>query len=259
MSAIAASWETPDLLGAYARAGGGGFDQSEVGAERVLRALVDLLPHGSAAGKATAAQVADAAGMSVRWARHCLHLLEDMGLITWRRGGVIDGKPQAGWITIIKANLARLIRRSRDRASRRRAARAEATRERLQGLHSRFVRNVRTRNPKSIHAELSSPLRPLRGGTRSGSRPDPAPQLPIGDPMATHPWHGTPCIICNHIPERCEHANGLVPKDQRHEYQPSKPTRVHQIVAPIIHTRDDKAKCPPGWRHQQDILIEGKP
>src|SRR5688572_24406822 len=77
-----------------------------VGLERRHLAALDglalLLPHHSAAGLATAPQVGRASAYSGRWMRVALAELEEMGLLEWRRGGVLAGAPQPSWFRVAK-------------------------------------------------------------------------------------------------------------------------------------------------------------
>lgn len=251
MSTPTAAWPAPSLVGALCRAGWGDDLDGRAGGgvRQVLRALVDLLPHGSAAGKVTAAQVADAAGLSVRWTRNRLHVLEDLGLISWRRGGVVDGRPTAGWVRICKTALAALVRRTRGHLDTRRKARQAATRERFKGLRNTRRLFTNNRTPLSVHAELSASL-PFQGGAASVPSSRISPQTPTGDPMATQLV--TPCRICGKLPEHCEEANRRVAPAGRHPYEAS-PLRVVQIVAPPAARRTPpQAKAAPkGWRDRQ--------
>lgn len=167
MSAPTAAWSGPALVGALCRSGWGDEldGRAGQGLRSVLRALVDLTPHDSAQGTVTAAQIADAAGLSVRWTRHLLHQLEAAGLIIWRRGWLEAGKPRAGWMRLCKTAIADLVRKLRgsSRMSDRRAARTEQLRERVSKLRRPTIRTQRPHNPLSRRAELSSPLSPSRG------------------------------------------------------------------------------------------------
>lgn len=227
------------------------------GLRKVLDALVKLLPHGSAAGKLTSAQVADVAALSVKWTRHCLAELEALGLIEWRRGSIIKGRPQPGYVRVVKTVLAALARKARGYLDDRRTARRTATHERLQQLRCTHINNNRSRNPLSVHAELTSPLPFLKGGTRTVPSLKPRHQYPQGvDHMPTN-QHGTPCITCGRTPERCEHANRIVPAPQRHAYTPSRP-RSHQLIDPLT-APPSASPAPNGWRnprHHQDALVQ---
>lgn len=183
-----AGWPLDRLVSALARAGWAELDKRRAGGYRaVLRALTDLLPHGSATGMVTANQLADAAGMSERWTRDRLGWLEHAGIITWTRGGIRDGRPTPSLITVSKRALADLVNRARGQISERLAARAAETSKRIREtirlatlLHaSKPKPNPSTAKPRparrpiaAAHAELSASPLPYRGG--NGAPPAPA-------------------------------------------------------------------------------------
>lgn len=148
----------PALLTSLSRAGWGDLAGREwQGVRSTLRALVDQLPHKSASGWTTADQVAVSTGLSSRWTRHCMQLLEDLGVIEWTRGGVVDGRPAPSYVRIVKTVLIDLIRAARPVKEAAERARRAATAARI--AHLRNVRGVRSR--RSRHAELSgSPSTP---------------------------------------------------------------------------------------------------
>lgn len=57
----------------------------------------------------TANQIAGVSGLSARWVRVCLQRLEEMGLVRWVRGMVVNGRPTASMLRICKKKLAALI------------------------------------------------------------------------------------------------------------------------------------------------------
>lgn len=129
------------------------------GVRIVLSVLGRMLPSGSAQDLATAEQIAAAAGYSERWTRRCLQALEEIGVLTWRRGGIADGKPQPSWFRIEKKVLVALIgiaRKARDKAL---EALRERTANRIRGLRVRYLRS-QPQKPRSDHAELSASLPP---------------------------------------------------------------------------------------------------
>ena len=170
---VTASWPLPRLVSAIARAGwdelagrrGGGY-------RAVLRALADLLPERSAVGLVTAPQIADAAGITERWARHILTGLEEAGVIVWTRGTIVEGRPQPSLIKVSKKVLAALVQRSRSTKDARLAARAAETSKRIrETLRMRTLYRSQRRRPAQAaspapRAELSATLPPFRGGSR---------------------------------------------------------------------------------------------
>lgn len=171
---VTAGWSLPALIDAWSRAGWGPLTGRTGGAMRdILAALGRLLPSTSAAGEITAYQLADASGISDRWVRRCLTVLEISELIQWRRGTVIDGRPTAGWIRINKKSLAALVAYSRRELTGRLRARAAATIRRLQQtLRMRTIRRQRRRTPALAQPQLPIERRDPRART---SPPPPAP------------------------------------------------------------------------------------
>lgn len=175
MTAITAHAPVPSLLTSLQRAGWGDLAGREwQGVRTTLHALAARLPHRSGQGYTTAEQVAQAAGLSPRWVRRCLLLLEDLGVIEWTRGGVIHGEPAPSFIRIVKTTLIELIQAARPVREAADAARRAATRARIAGL--RYVRGHRRR---SVHAELSASPPTPEGG---GSTPPASPRAFIAPP-----------------------------------------------------------------------------
>ncbi|MFC8733584.1 hypothetical protein ACFT5B_14240 [Luteimicrobium sp. NPDC057192] len=182
-----ASWSAPSLMTSLSNAGWGELNgRSMQGVRSVLHGLVAQLPHRSAAGKATVMDIADRAGLSMKWTARCLHLLEDLGVIEWTRGGITiesaskrHGTP--GWIRIVKHKLVELIFAARPWHDERLAQHRAETLRRIMTIKTRYTR-TKLRNDKrsrrSHHVELSAHPTPLRGG--SGGTP---PR--VGDPEQT--------------------------------------------------------------------------
>lgn len=161
---------TNTLTSSLARAGWGDLSgRSMQGIRSTLRALVDLLPYRSGEGFATAGQIADAAGLSERWVRRCLHLLEDAELVRWTRGGVVMGRPSPSHFRISKSVLVALIGGARPMLAAVQRARAERTARRLDGL--RFVKSQPRRSAVAAHAELSDSPNPYREGRAAPALP----------------------------------------------------------------------------------------
>lgn len=138
------------------RSGGGGLSKRQRAA---LRGLTLLLPHGSAAGLATAGQVGAVVGYSGRWMREGLADLEDLGLVEWHRGGVVDGAPQPSVFRVAKDVLCDLIRRGAEAF----AVAAEKVRREVRArLAGRTYKGRRRYNRRSAHAEVGSYLSPSR-------------------------------------------------------------------------------------------------
>lgn len=171
MNTPSAAWPLPSLMTSLSRAGWGILSAHEhKGSRAVLRALTDLLPHGSAEGLSTAAQVADVAGLSERWARKCLQTLEDLGIIRWNRGGIAYGKPRPSHFRIVKARLASMIKAARPEQTEREATRKVRTEERMKKIKRMFVASPK-RKRSSLHTEVTTGPFSLQGGTGTVSGP----------------------------------------------------------------------------------------
>lgn len=178
----------PSLILSLRRAGWGDLTGREwQGVRSTLDGLASLLPHGSAQGWATAEQVAVSAGLSSRWVRRCLQQLEHLGLVEWRRGGIVDGRPAPSWFRIVKAAVVELIRAARPVKDAREAVRRAATSARISA--ARALRRPQRRNPRSVHAELRTSL--------------PTPKGEDSRPMSSPDVHNP------YIPQVCEH-DGIV-------------------------------------------------
>ncbi|WP_036967856.1 hypothetical protein [Promicromonospora kroppenstedtii] len=179
---------TPHLMTSLANAGWGELSgRAMQGVRSTLHALVHALPYGSAAGKATAYDIAGRAGLSLKWTTRCLHLLEDLGVLEWTRGGIdinnaSDRKGRPGWFRIVKTRLVELVMLARPINDEKvRAYRAE-TLERIRSIKTRYTR-TRLRNqtrgkhlPRSEHVALSGDPTPQVGGP--GGAPPRSKDLP---------------------------------------------------------------------------------
>lgn len=191
VAAITAHRALPSLLTSLQHAGWGPLAERDLqGVRAVLVGLVGKLPHKSGQGLVTVAQIADATGgYSTKWVARCLHVLEDLGLIEWRRGGVVAGAPQPSWIRLSKQALVDLIERSRPMLQAVLAARRAITDARLAGISY-----LKGRSRRSAQVELSEHLHPLTGEVSTSL---PREALPHGEPCG----HGEPrgpekCPLC---------------------------------------------------------------
>lgn len=165
----------------------------------VLSALSSVLPHGSAAGRTTAAQLGDVARYCEKWTRVALAELEDLGLVVWRRGGVKAGVPQPSFFLVVKKMLALVIRDGREALARRRAARSVLVRRRIAGR----TLPPRGRSRRSSHAEASAnPL--LRREVTPGATPTAG--IPPLETCAEH--GGLAGLLANGAP-RCPSCRGV--------------------------------------------------
>lgn len=167
MGSPTAYWGTLPLIRSLSVSGWGALSGRRYqGLRSTLQALAHCLPSKSGEGMATAYQIADAAGLSDRTVRTRLAELEDLGIITWTRGGVIDGRPRPGFFRIVKRKLVALIADAKAALHDKLAKRRDDTAARLSCLRQRAVFKRRnTRKSASSHAETtSSPLTPNGGG-----------------------------------------------------------------------------------------------
>lgn len=157
MSTLTAGAPSYVLLDRLEKAGWGNLAGPELrGVRGVLAALTRLLDPKSAQGKATAYEIAERAGYSDRWTRRCLQVLEELELIEWDRGGVVDGRPVPSWFRVSKRALLILVQIARTTAQDRRAAHQEKVRARIADHH--LKRTIRGRNRRPAHAEVVTAL-----------------------------------------------------------------------------------------------------
>lgn len=237
MSTPTAAWSLPTIVQTLERRGWGDElgGRAQSGARKVLHALVALLPHESAEGELTIAQVALRARLTPKWTSKCLRDLEDLGVITWRRGYLDHGRPRAGWIRVLKTRLAVLVRQLRGWLDTAHARIAEQTTTRLAKLGPICTSRRRTR--LSHRSELSGPLPAPSGRTRRGSpAQDTLPTLPGAD-MST-------CQTCGRDEIACQKANTRVPRALRHRFDARRNRRA-LVVTPV---RDVTCPPPAGWR-----------
>ena len=180
---VSAGWSLDRLVSALARAAWAELEpRAASGLRTVLRGLVDVLPHGSASGQTTAHQLADTTGLSERWVRRCLALLEDMGLITWTRGYILAGEPVPSIIRVSKRALADLVNRAR-------RAMPERLQQRADELAARVRETIRTRSTR----KQPGPAKTLVKTAELSTAPSPSREEtdPLGE-ARYHPDHPSP-------------------------------------------------------------------
>ena len=198
-----AYWPTPALVDMLARAGWGELAGGELqGVRSVLRALVACTDHKSGEGVVTLHQIADTAGLrSIRHVSTRMQLLEALGIITWTRGGVIDGTPVPSTVRIIKRALITLIELARPVLDKIKAARRVETQRRIRDLIRCFSKR-RARNTLSVHAALSDNHSPLTGESPAGVTSRPVHNSQGGRMIYINCEHGvlaTECHRCTSI------------------------------------------------------------
>ena len=107
----------------------------------------------------TAEQLAAAAGYSVGWTRTRLHWLEDLGILTWTRGGIVDGRPTPSRMRIDKRALLAVLSTARALRDVVETAVREETRARIAGLRALDIRSRRHKR-RSVHVTLAGTLPP---------------------------------------------------------------------------------------------------
>jgi len=159
------AWDRTDVLMVkLASAGWGDLAGPQLrGLRHILRGLVDCLPFASGQGFTTSFEVATKSGYSTRWVNHVLGELEALGLIEWRRGGVVNGKPEASFFRILKGELVNLIHAARDKYA---AVVAEHRARIRAGIEALKTKRL-LRSRRSVHVELGAHHSPLQGEVSS--------------------------------------------------------------------------------------------
>ena len=194
-----AGWPVYTLLSRWGRSGWSVLSgRSYQGCRSVLRGLSDAITEARADSKTsvkiTVFQLAERAGLSERWTGYLLGYLEQIGLIVWWRGRIINGKPVPSRITIQRSRLAALVKDAvhvGDKKDREHVADVAA---RLAKMGTpRFMHKRR-----SSHVELDANPHPLRGIVAG----------PTG-PRIQKPAHKTESTTTNnyekHLPDTCNH------------------------------------------------------
>ena len=171
-----AYWPVPSLLRSLSHAGWGEHLRGRQwqGVRSTLYALAAHCDDKTGRGVTTAEQIAENAGLSTRWVRRCLNVLEDLGVIVWQRGGISAGRCVPSAFRILKKRLVDLIAEARASHAERVAARREANRRRAEIVRNGFHGRKKPRPERftcSDHAELSDTLSSPRGEPSRGSRP----------------------------------------------------------------------------------------
>lgn len=241
-----AAWGLNRLVSSLGRAGWGETldGPTLAGVRKVLQALSDLLPWEAAEGRLTRAQVADAAGMTPKWAGVCLARLEALGLVSWHRGWLDKGRPRAGWIRVHKTTLAGLVRGARGWLDDRRARRREQTQQRLtDSLRNTSVPPWRSKPRSGDMGTEFHPSHSRKYGAPAPGRPSTLPTLPIGDEMPA-------CAICGRSRDACERAARKEPFKIQHTFEPSRIGQRRTVIAPAheLHRPPTQKQQQGGWR-----------
>lgn len=124
----------------------------------------------------TAAQLADRAGYSERHVRRWLPILEDLGILSWSRGWIEEGKPQPGSMKLNKNALVKIVNDARveydEAVLPLRAAKTKARLARLRLLRIKtYARRCQGR--ADMTSGLSSTERAAHGGAPRSLKPIP--------------------------------------------------------------------------------------
>lgn len=103
----------------------------------------------------SAQQVADRAGCHEKTIRRCLHDMEDLGLVEWRRGGIWDGRPMPSVIKVIKSRIVEWALAWRPRFN---AAQAKLRAETLRRIGLLERARLRPRLRPEAHADSNGSL-----------------------------------------------------------------------------------------------------
>lgn len=202
---VSAAQPLPDLVSALRRAGWGPIAGPEY---RPARAVLDALSSNARwagmdrAGTVaiTASQLADAAGYSLRHLRRWMPILEDIGLIEWHRGGVVEGRPRPGLLKVVKRVICQWIKDARPANDARIERRRRETLARLKTLRMRRIPPFRRK--AEVHADMASALPPYQG-RRGAPRSAPSARNPSTPPrkdtkMSTIPPKEFMPPVCAH-------------------------------------------------------------
>lgn len=131
---------------------------------------------------APAWQIGKTAAYGERWTRELLGRLEELGLISWVRGMIVEGRPTTSIIRISKTLLVKLIMwarkaKSKDEEAHRlefmaRMAKMKRYRVPSRGRHGVKTKKLNARFGCSVHAELSSSPFLLKKDTTRASTPE---------------------------------------------------------------------------------------
>lgn len=173
---VTAGWPLSRLVAALRRARWGVLGERDWhGLRAVLLALCDLAGDKTGRVEATAWQIAGRAGYKERWTRSRLQALEQLGVLTWWRGGVSRGRPQPSIFIISRRRLAELVEEARPMREAAIEDRRRATVERLRDIRTGEAKSPEPRFRRSAHAAVSASL-PLKREASTG-RPPPRDHL----------------------------------------------------------------------------------
>lgn len=165
-------------------------------------------------------QIAQSAGLSEKWTSRCLLILEGLGVITWQRGLIEEGKPKPGFITVCRHVLLDLVRQAWKQGYSKWTERRAETARRL-ALLKKATANIRRSRRTELSSHLNSEyLSAPQSAERDIQAQTPPPDWAIGkedtmtsaiasdedNPLCPHGYTkgGAACPSCNRIQDRPE-------------------------------------------------------
>lgn len=214
MSRVSAQMPLPHLMAMLSRRGWGPLAGREwQGVRSTLRAVVERVPWRSGQGRVLLWDITESAGLSDRWVRRCLGVLDELGVIEWWPGGIAHGRPQPSWVRINKSVLVDLIRIAQPGHDKRLLAYRAAVAARLATLRAPWIQSKRARNRPPLggleaQSELSATPTPGKGeeptATSSRESNSSSPRKENRVPL--------PQINTMYLPQRCAHKDPRGPK-----------------------------------------------
>lgn len=205
-----AAWPVHSLMTSLANAGWGIISGREFqGFRSTLHALEYLLPRKSGIGEGTVFQIALRSGLSERWTRECLYAMEDMGLVQWTRGTIVDGRPTPGRFKIVKSVLVRLIRIARGTISRRLEEHKRALLARLRQLRKVTLPRYKREKPGN-QAALDTDLTTSKRGEAPSASASPVDNSTSKETKVIRPPSPRPELMPRYCPHEGSSARSVI-------------------------------------------------
>ena len=148
-------WQIPVLTRSLRSAGWGVLSGHEFqGVRTTLISLTDFLHDYSGRGWATAWQISTHSGLSERWTRRCLQILEQMRIIKWNRGGIVAGRTMPSLFSLNKKYLCELIKYARVLKDKSKEQYNKKLVARLNSIRNSYLKSKTPVNNEQLHAEL---------------------------------------------------------------------------------------------------------
>lgn len=148
-------WQIPVLTRSLRSAGWGVLSGHEFqGVRTTLISLTDFLHDYSGRGWATAWQISTHSGLSERWTRRCLQILEQMHIIKWNRGGIVAGRTMPSLFSLNKKYLCELIKYARVLKDKSKEQYNKKLVARLNTIRNSYLKSKTPVSNEQLHAEL---------------------------------------------------------------------------------------------------------